>query len=78
MLAVVAGLYVQHTLSYLSTRAQAQAQLRVVRRLVRENAELASEQRALSDPATITRDARVLGMVRSGERPYVVRGLREH
>jgi len=78
VLAVVVGLYVQHTLSYFEVRAQSQAQLAVVARLARQNAELAAQQRALSDPATIERDARVLGMVRAGERPYVVTGLPQH
>lgn len=72
VLAIVAGLYVQHALSYLATRSQADQQLSIVRRLTKENARLAGEQRALNNPATIERDARALGMVRPGERPYVV------
>src|SRR2546421_411848 len=68
VLAVVAGLYVQHTLAYLSARSQADAQLAIVRRLTHENAHLAKEQKSLNSPATIQRDARVLGMVRTGER----------
>ncbi len=75
VLVVVVGLYVQHTLSYLSTRAQAQQQLAIVQRLTRQNAILARQQAALSNPATIERDARALGMVRAGERPYVITGL---
>ncbi len=76
VLAVVAGLYVQHTLSYFATRAQDQQQQAIVQRLTRENALLAQEQRALNDPATIQQDARALGMVKAGERPYVITGLR--
>jgi cell division protein FtsB len=75
VLFVVAGLYVQHALSYLSARSQAQAQQAIVRNLQRDNARLVREQRALRDPATIALDARRLGMVRPGERPYVVTGL---
>jgi cell division protein FtsB len=75
VLTVVVGLYVQHALSYLSTRAQADQQQAVVQRLVRENAALEKQQQSLKDPATIVRDARALGMVRPGERPYVVTGL---
>jgi cell division protein FtsB len=78
VLAVVAGLYVQHALAYLSTRSQADAQLTIVHRLTRENARLVREQRALNNPATIEQDARALGMVRTGERPYVVTGLPKH
>jgi cell division protein FtsB len=75
VLAVVAGLYVQQGLAYLSTHAQAEQQLAIVHRLTHENAVLEQQQRSLNDPATIQRDARALGMVRTGERPYVITGL---
>jgi cell division protein FtsB len=74
VLAVVVGLYVEHTLSYLSTRAQADQQQAIVQSLTRQNARLRQEQKSLNDPATIIRDARGLGMVRPGERPYVIIG----
>jgi cell division protein FtsB len=72
--AVVVGLYVEHTLSYLSTRAQADQQQAIVQSLTHQNAQLRQEQRSLNNPATIIRDARALGMVRPGERPYVILG----
>jgi cell division protein FtsB len=78
VLAVVIGLYAQHTLSYLSTRSQADRQLAIVARLARENASLVKQQNSLNDPATIVRAARALGMVRPGERPYVITGLPNH
>jgi len=78
VLAVVAGLYVQQALAYFSVRAQADQQLSVVKSLTRQNAVLAQEEKALNDPATIVHEARVLGMVRPGERPYVVTGLPNH
>jgi cell division protein FtsB len=78
VLAVVMGLYVQHTLSYLSTQSQASRQQAIVSQLERQNAVLVREQRSLSNPATIVRDARALGMVRPGERPYVITGLAGH
>jgi cell division protein FtsB len=78
VLAIVIGLYVQHTLSYLSTRSQAERQQSLVQQLTRDNASLVEQQRSLSDPATIVRDARALGMVRQGERPYVITGLAGH
>jgi cell division protein FtsB len=78
VLAVVVGLYVRQALSYLGVRSQAEQQSAIVRKLVHENAMLANEQRSLNDPATIERDARQLGMVRPGERPYVVTGLPQH
>jgi cell division protein FtsB len=72
VLTIVVGLYVEHALSYLSTRSQANAQSAVVRSLERQNAALRREAGSLNDPTTIVRDARALGMVRPGERPYVV------
>jgi cell division protein FtsB len=76
--AVVVGLYVQHTLSYFSTRAQASSQAAIVARLVRQNAALVRAQQSLSDPATIVNDARALGMVRPNERPFVIVGHPGH
>jgi cell division protein FtsB len=75
VLAVVVGLYVQHTLAYLSTSSQASQQQAIVDRLSRENADLERRQKSLADAATIVRDARALGMVRPGERPYVITGV---
>src|ERR1700721_3025530 len=74
VLAVVLGLYVQHALSYLSTRAQADRALATVHQLARDNRALEREQLALQQPATIIGDARALGMVKAGERSYVITG----
>jgi cell division protein FtsB len=74
VLAVVVGLYVEHTLSYFSTRAQANQQQAIVSRLAHENARLTRREHSLSQPATIVSQARALGMVRPNERPYVVTG----
>jgi len=78
MLAVVVGLYVQRTLTYLSVRSQASQQLAIVQKLTRQNNKLSREAAALNNPATIEQDARALGMVRPGERPYAVSGLPTH
>jgi cell division protein FtsB len=75
VLFVVAGLYVQHALAYLSARSQANQQLAIVKRLSQANASLERQQRSLTNSQTIVRDARALGMVWQGERPYVVIGL---
>ena len=75
VLAVVAGLYLQQAVDYVTTRTAATDQRATATRLARENAVLERQQQALKDPATIKRDARALGMVQSGERPYVVVGL---
>jgi len=75
VLAVVAGLYLQQAIEYLSTRSAANQQRATAVRIARENAVLHREQQQLGDPSTIKRDARALGMVHSGERSYVVIGL---
>jgi cell division protein FtsB len=78
VLTIVVGLYVQHTLSYLSVSAQASQQQAIVARLARQNAQLAAEQQSLNEPSTIVRDARALGMVRPDERAYVITGHSGH
>lgn len=74
VLAVVAGLYVQHALAYVSARSQYNHQRALLNSLQRDNARLLHQERALKDPATIVQDARRLGMVRPGERSYVMPG----
>lgn len=78
VLAVVVGLYVQQALAYFSVRSQANQQTAIAQQLSRQNAKLTQRQKSLNDPATIERDARALGMVRPGERPYAVTGLPAH
>src|ERR1700730_11470230 len=75
VLGVVGGLYAQHALSSLSTRAEANREAANVQRLSRENAALTRQHRSRNAPATITRDGRALGMVKPGERPYAITGL---
>jgi cell division protein FtsB len=75
VLAVVAGLYIQQGLTYLSARGQASQQKTIVSRLIKQNAQLEREQKSLNNTATIMRAARQLGMVEPGERPYVITGL---
>ena len=74
VLLVVAGLYVQHALSYFAARSQWGSEGATVRALERSNAALRQQAKALQDPATIVLDARKLGMVRPGERAYVIPG----
>lgn len=75
VLAVVAGLYIQQGLAYLSVRSQANQQKAIAARLQHQNAKLLREEKTLNDPSTIERYARALGMIKAGERPYVVTGL---
>jgi cell division protein FtsB len=78
VLCVVAGLYVQQGLAYLSVRSQADQQRAIVQQLKQSNASLRAQARSLNNPVTILRDARALGMVRVGEHPYEVTGLPKH
>jgi hypothetical protein len=78
VLAVVMGLYVKQFLTYFSARTQADQQMAVALKLERQNRLLEREQRNLQNPETIQQDARALGMVRAGERPYVIMGLGGH
>ncbi len=78
VLVIVVGLYVEHTLSYVSTRTQSDQQNAVVNRLTHQNRGLAQQLKSLNDPNTIVRDARALGMVRPGEQPYVLTGHPSH
>lgn len=73
--AIVFALYLKQGLSLLATHSQAQGQLAIIERLARANKQLEAQRAALSDPTTIELDARKLGMVNPGERPYVVTGL---
>jgi cell division protein FtsB len=74
VLTIVVGLYVEHTLSYVATHAQADRQQAIVTKLTRQNAQLTREEKALNTPSTIVSQARALGMVRPNERPYVITG----
>ena len=78
LLAVLVGLmflYINPARSYLDTLREAHHRRAEVRGLVRENHRLQATRRALNDPRTLESEARQLGMVRPGERPYVVSGL---
>ncbi len=74
VLMVVVGLYVEHTLSYISTRSQSDQQRAIVDSLTSQNRGLAAQLKSLNNPTTIIRDARALGMVRPGERSYAMIG----
>lgn len=75
VLTLVGYLGVKGMVTLISTRAQAAQQQAIVQALARQNRHLEQVQQSLRSPATIIRDARSLGMVRGGERSYVVTGL---
>ena len=72
VLAVIVLLYippVTHWIQQSRTEARGRAQ---VKDLEHERAELRTRLRELSGPGAVEREARRLGMVKPGERPYVV------
>jgi cell division protein FtsB len=70
--ALVGWIGVNAALSMYSAQQQASQEHAVLRSLELQNRQLRARKQALSQPATIVRDARHLGMVLLGERPYVV------
>jgi cell division protein FtsB len=68
-------LYVGPARSYWSTVQEAKQRRAEVSRLKHENAKLRARRNALRNPAALEREARRLGMVRPGERSYVVKHL---
>jgi cell division protein FtsB len=67
--------YLGPTLHLAGTWRDSRGERQHVTDLKRENADLRRRAAALKDPDAVEREARGLGMVSSGERPYVVRGL---
>ena len=61
--------------SYLSSTQQAHRQGADIRRLESDNARLRARRSALERPSALEQEARQLGMIRPGERPYVIEGL---
>jgi cell division protein FtsB len=72
---LVIYLYINPLRTYLSTWQEAKTKRSEVARLVREHDQLVRRQRALRSPGSIEIEARRLGMVKSDERAYIVRGL---
>jgi cell division protein FtsB len=71
----IVALYIGPAHSYVSTLREAKVKRAEVHRLQRENAHLRARRDALRDPKALEREARRLGMVKPGERAYVVKGL---
>jgi hypothetical protein len=79
LLLVLAGillLYVGPAVSYVRTWRESKAWRADVRALQRENARLLARRRALREPRSLELEARAMGMVRGGERAFVIEGLR--
>jgi len=72
---VVLLLYVNPAVNYVKTWQTANAKRDEVNRLQAQNKRLRARKAAMKQPATLEHEARALGMVRPGERAYVIRGL---
>jgi cell division protein FtsB len=72
VLVVVMALYINQALTYFSVRSEAEQQMATALSLERQNRILIHEQQSLQQPETIQLDARTLGMIRQGERPYAI------
>jgi len=68
-------LYINPLRTYISTWQEAGKKRGEVAAMQREHRSLLARQRALRAPGAVETEARRLGMVRSDERAYVVRGL---
>jgi cell division protein FtsB len=75
LLGVVLLLYVNPAINYVHTWQQSNAKNAEVKRLEAENKRLRARRAALRRPATLEHEARALGMVRPGERAYVIDDL---
>jgi len=74
-LGIVVCLYIQPALSIFNTWRAERTQASAVHQLLRSNASLERQVKSLNRSSTIVTDARALGMVRLGEKSYVVLGL---
>lgn len=71
----VLALYVKPVLSWWSTRQESQKRGAEVSVLEAENQKLRKRRAELKDPRMLENEARRLGMVKPGERAFVVEGL---
>ena len=72
VLVVVLGLYISPAKHWLEQSQTAKAQKQELQTLNEENATLKRRLRGLRHPDTLENEARRLGMVKEGERSYVI------
>jgi cell division protein FtsB len=75
MLFVILLLYISPARHWLQQSSTAGAQRQELDELTKENQQLKKRVRALRDPGALELEARRLGMVRQGERAYVIEKL---
>jgi cell division protein FtsB len=71
----VLALYVRPAIAYVGALRESHSRHADIKRLEADHRRLLGRRAALRDPQVIETEARRLGMVRAGERPYVVDGL---
>jgi cell division protein FtsB len=75
VLAFVLYLYIGPTRNWIATYREAGERRAQVAQLKRENVRLKARRDELRKPATLEREARRLGMVRGGEKAFVIKGI---
>jgi cell division protein FtsB len=75
VLGFVLYLYIGPAASWVSAYKEAGRKRADVAALKAENARLQDRRKDLRDPASLDREARRLGMVKAGEKSYVIQGL---
>ena len=75
LLVVILLLYVSPTRHWLQQSSTYGSQRDELNQLTEQNEHLKARVRQLRDPGALEQEARKLGMVRQGERAYVIEGL---
>jgi cell division protein FtsB len=75
VLVFVVYLYIGPAATWVSTYREAARKRAEVAALQAENRRLRERREELRDPAALEREARRLGMVKAGEKSYVIEGL---
>ena len=75
VLGVIVLLYISPTIHYVEQRRTAAAHRQELARLEQEHARLKGRLDTLRRPESLEREARKLGMVKLGERAFVIEGL---
>jgi cell division protein FtsB len=74
--ALVLYLYIGPAVRWAQTYREAGRQREHVAKLRAENERLRERKRELSAPGALEREARRLGMVKAGERAYIIEGIK--
>ena len=74
--ALVLYLYIGPAVSWVKTYREAGRQRAAVAELRAENAKLRERKRTLTEKGALEREARKLGMVKAGEKAYIIKGVK--